>query len=314
MITLKIFRILAVLYIISNLFMACSKVESKDKTSPEIVLVASTPGDSLIKSLLAINPETKIDFIRWDLRLFKEEQSSNTFIMNLEYGESLQNTMGFKNGAKKLLIKGKYTILKNQSKYLTGDIYQLKSVDNQVSISMIKLNENLFHLISPDHQLLSGNGGWSYTLNRKTPLNNNSEALPSLTISKPLFHDSDNQVTFDGRTPCLELAKQYNLQVNDNCFKLKWRLTLYKDPNTLMSGTFTMRSVGNQATDIEGKWRIIKACGNPSVSIYQLDRSISEPFLSFLAGDENVMFFLDRNYQLFTGNKDFSFTLNKRIP
>ena len=37
------------------------------KPSSDITLVASTPGDEQIKSLLAISAETKVDFIRWNL-------------------------------------------------------------------------------------------------------------------------------------------------------------------------------------------------------------------------------------------------------
>jgi hypothetical protein len=48
-----------------SLFFAFYSCEAKtNHTSPEITLVASTPGGEAIKSLLGIPYETKVDFIR----------------------------------------------------------------------------------------------------------------------------------------------------------------------------------------------------------------------------------------------------------
>jgi len=46
--------------------------------------------------------------------------------------------------------------------------------------------------------------------------------------------------------------------------------------------------------------------------IYVLDPDKPERSLFLLQGDENVLFLLDRNQQLYVGNKDFSYTLNRR--
>ena len=62
-----------------------------------------------------------------------------------------------------------------------------------------------------------------------------------------------------------------------------------------------------------GKWTIIKGIqSNPKAVIYQLDPDKPEQSISLLLGDENVAFFLHKDNQLFTGNEDFSYTLNKR--
>ena len=79
----------------------CSQAEVTNDSSSNIVLVASTPGDSLIKSLLTIHPDTKVDFIRWDLTLKKGENDSKIFLLNIVFGEAQPNTPGFIGGGEK---------------------------------------------------------------------------------------------------------------------------------------------------------------------------------------------------------------------
>jgi hypothetical protein len=50
---------------------------------------------------------------------------------------------------------------------------------------------------------------------------------------------------------------------------------------------------------------------NPNAIIYQLDPGKPEQSISLLIADENVAFFLDGNNKLFTGNKNFSYTLDR---
>ena len=81
-------------------------VQAKNNSSSEIVLVARTPGDSLVKSLLTIHPDTKVDFIRWDLTLKKGENDSKTFLLNINFGEGQANTSGFIGGGQKTYFRG----------------------------------------------------------------------------------------------------------------------------------------------------------------------------------------------------------------
>jgi hypothetical protein len=124
------------------------------------LFVGCTPGDNLIKTQLGIPTETKIDFIKWDLTLDRF-----TFALNIIYGESQPNTLGFKEGGQKKSYQGEYSISKEKD----NEIYQLKSNGFQSEITMIKLNANILHFLTPHNQLMIGNGGWSYTLNNKSP-------------------------------------------------------------------------------------------------------------------------------------------------
>lgn len=74
----------------------------QQKKNDKTVLLGCTPGDDLIISQLSIANETIIDFIKWDLTL--DNSNHNTFMLNIVYGESQPNTLGF-NGEKGNRIK-----------------------------------------------------------------------------------------------------------------------------------------------------------------------------------------------------------------
>ena len=270
----------------------------------KILLVACTPGDDLIKSQLSIPNETKIDFIKWDLTF----NNQNTFVLNIVYGESQPNTLGFKQGGQKKSYQGEYRISKDNG----NEIYHLKSSSLQTEISMIKLNANVFHLLTPQKQLMVGNGGWSYTLNNKTH-NKNIYPLPTLANSTAILSDTSLQIIYDGRTPCQDFAEENNLTVSQSCFKLKWKLILNRDPKTLQPTTYALKRTNSRETDIKGNWTIIKGLeSNQNAIVLQLDPDKPNQTISLLVGDENVLFFLHKDKNLFVGNDNFSFTLNKR--
>ena len=104
------------------------------------------------------------------------------------------------------------------------------------------------------------------------------------------------------------------MNVSPSCFKLKWRLTLNRDSITLKPATYIIRKVvDNIPRDVTGNWSIIKGTpSNPSAVIYQLDPDKPGETISLLAGDESVIFFLNNDNELYVGNGDFGFTLNKR--
>lgn len=303
MTTVKIFLRNALLLIC--IFFLSSSCSARNIIT-EIVLVGSTPGDEPVKTMLAIPAETKVDFIRWNLIL----NDKNAFVLDIAYGESKPNTLGFKRDAKQT-IKGTYTIVKNKEKNRFKEIYQFKSDEIHEIISLVKINENLFHILTPQNQLMIGNGGWSYSLNRKTPAYSGK-----ILISSPVPVDTSVQLVFDGRTPCQQIATEHpEMNASTSCFKLKWRLILNRDSTTYLPTSCTIRTiVDNQPREVTGRWTIIKGTEtNSEAIIYKIQAdNFAEPVLLFL-GDENVLFFLDKDCNPLIGNKDFSFAMNKRV-
>lgn len=300
---LKSFTYLLISFLLLGLNSSCAFASDKND---KIVFIGCTPGDDLIKSQLGISNETVIDFIKWNLTF--DKSNGNTFLLNIVYGESQPNTLGFKDGGQKKLYQGEFRVSKDNG----NEIYQLKSSEFQTEIALIKLNANIFHLLTPQKRLMVGNGGWSYTLNNKTPDQNNYQ-LPTLTSSTTVLNDTTLQVIYVGRTPCQDFAAENNLTVNQSCFKLKWKLILNKDPKTLQPTTYTLKRTNSRETDITGNWTIIKGtASNPNAIILQLDPDKPNQTVSLFVGDENVLFFLHKDKNLFVGNDNFSFTLNKR--
>jgi len=128
---------------------------------------------------------------------------------------------------------------------------------------------------------------------------------------------------FEGRPPCLEIARQLKISTTTDCVKLKWDLTFYRDPFSFQPTTYILHIVG--AGDVvkqegssyrrkllEGKWAIIKGIkSNPDTEVYQLELGKPGAYFYLLKGDENVLFVLDENKEFRVGNEDFSYTLNR---
>jgi len=76
-----------------------------------------------------------------------------------------QGTKGFIQG-KQLHREGKWIMVKGTGTNPAAIIYRLDPDKPLESISFLRLNENLIHLLDSDQQLMTGTGAWSYTLNR----------------------------------------------------------------------------------------------------------------------------------------------------
>lgn len=280
---------------------------SATRTASEIILIGSTPGDEPIKSMLSIPFETKVDFIKWNLKF----EDKNSFLLDITFGELLPNTLSFKGGGENRTFKGMYTVSKNEGNSNFKEVYNLKKDGLSESISFVKINENIFHLLTPQNKLMIGNGGWSYSLNRNSPVNSNK-----VLISSIISDEKSLQLIYDGRTPCQEIAAEHpEMNAGQSCFKLKWRLILNRDSVTHQPTTCTIRNiVNNQPRNISGKWKVINGTvTNPDAVIYEIEAdNLAGPIL-LLVGDENVLFFLDKNNEPLIGNEDFSFTLNKKM-
>jgi hypothetical protein len=277
--------------------LSCSQISTAAADNSNIVLVATTPGDAEVKAMLGIAPDIPVEMLRWDLTL----SPAKTFSLKLKYGMTQPNTRGFAE-EHLLSLEGKYEIENDNS---SGTVYHLKSEKPAASIALVKLNEDLFHVLSADKKLMTGNGGWSYTLNRKTP--SGRASLPLLT---PPAEDKTAQVVFHGRTPCAELARQFQIDAPEGCFKLKWKLTLNRNPKTFAPTTYILNRTHHRQTVLEGKWASEKRDGRV---FYELDPDKPEMTTSFVMAGENALLFLDKNGRPYVGSEEFSYTLDRRI-
>lgn len=244
--------------------------------------------------MLTIPPQRKCDFIRWHLVLEK------TFSLQIEFGEARPNTRGFVPIAER---RGPYD---GELIQLTGAVgvartngretLRLTSSDNgKAQFSIARLNDNIFHVLSSDGNLMIGNGGWSYTLNRENPV-----ASSSAVETGSGRRTTTPRAVFVGRTPCRELGELFAPATG--CLKLKWRLTLDRDPMTMKPTTYKLEGTLYRTQTIEGKWETVA----PNVLRLENRKPVT------LLAVEDLLFFLDQNGVPMTGNNDFSFTLNRR--
>lgn len=255
-------------------------------TGKERSFTGSTPAGIIVKSFLGISLTDSVDFIRWQLILSEEH-----YKLSCSYGIGKPNTNGFINGGEKIVLKGVLHKEKHN--------YQLQN--GSKTLQLIELNEDLLHLLDTDHNLLVGNGGWSYTLNNLRPT---FTSEMNTTAAQTIFKDS---LVFDGRTPC---AVPGITATGMECYKLKWRIILYADGKNNTTGNYKIlgtpyRTAGGRI----GKWRMIT--GKNGRIIYQLNDEKGNVLLYLLKVDENILVFTDTDGQLLVGNEDFSYTLNR---
>jgi hypothetical protein len=144
--------------------------------------------------------------------------------------------------------------------------------------------------------LLIGGGGWSYALNNLVPSATNQVKLrPKETT----FKDS---IAFQGRTGC----RVPNVNISNQCYKLKWYLVLYRNHSYRVLGTGYRVEGGKKGT-----WQI--TTGKDGRIVYELNDENGKSFLHLLKLDEGVLIFTDAKGNLLVGDHDFSYTLNRKF-
>jgi hypothetical protein len=179
-------------------------------------------------------------------------------------------------------------------------MYHLKGNGIKGELMLAKINENIFHILTKDRELMIGNGGWSYTLNAAKPILISS-SVASFSVPMP---DTARQLVFDGRTPCKEFAVDHSVKANPDCFKVKWRLILNRDPKTLEPTNYSTRRIVYDLADNTGKWTIRKT--DSQTFIVQLNPDQPGRSISLLMLDNNILYFLDSKGQSYTGNAGIS--------
>lgn len=117
---------------------------------------------------------------------------------------------------------------------------------------------------------------------------------------------------FEGRTPCREISEQLGDHKPSDCERLKWQLTLYKDPATQNPTTYLLETGLFNRSPMKGKWRITRGTrAHPSAIIYVLEAARPGKQLYLFKGDENVLFILDEKQDFQTGDQHLSYTLNR---
>jgi hypothetical protein len=133
---------------------------------------------------------------------------------------------------------------------------------------------------------------------------------PALLLGLSMTFASPDSVfgVFEGRTPCGPIATEFTGFPSLNCEKIKWRLTLFRDPVTIRPTSFSFQ--GTRATR-QGRWRSAAdgVAGSNRV-VYHLSYG-SGATLSLLSVDDRLLLLLDRDGRVLVGDPTGSYTLSR---
>jgi hypothetical protein len=267
-----------------QLLLFLALINGGPNSATEINFTGSTPAGKTVRDFLEIKPADSIDFIRWNLSI----SNLTTFQLTCTYGISKANTNGFVD-EQKAECKG---IVSFSDGVLT-------LTRQKQRLSMLVLNRNIFHFLSADGTLMVGNAGWSYTLNSL-----GSGMVSDFTVKRKdiVFTDS---IVFDGRTPCRGIEEMMENKTRPECYKKKWRVSLYRDQQSDSFGTYRIGTINGRT----GKWQLKEnAAGR---RIYSLDLNNGNSLDLFMA-DENIAYIMDGKGGLMVGDHDFSYSLNRK--
>jgi hypothetical protein len=310
---------------------ACATVNSQISTPSPVppqgsellgVFQGNTPCSAQARPLPQIPSDSDCEQMIWILVLYQDPQTKmpTTYQLNSAYGLPKPNTNDLVGGGTPIVMEGIWTITTGTKTDPDATVYQINPDDPQTTVSFLKVNENLLHVLSSEKTLLVGNGAWSYTLNRMEdqslaqaadpnsfPEPPTRPPLPPMPVGSSIFG------VFDGRTPCHELVIELLKTTSfPGCLKIKMQLTLYQNAATGAPSTYLYMGT---STYREGTWEIVRGMdGDSEARIFQLHLDDGQPPVSFRNVDENHLYLMDRDLNLLVGNELFSYTLSRVDP
>jgi len=280
------------------------------------VFAGNSPSGEAIRPLLQIPPDAKADLIQWRLALYQDAKTlaPTRYQLHCDYGPAVPGLPGL--GTRRTTVKkeGSWTIGSGIKSNPKAVVYELDG-----AMSLFKVHPDILHVLNRDRSLMIGNGGWSYTLYRTEasekpgdPSVTSGSGDDSRTIS-PLASGPSVFGVFEGRSPCLGIARDLKIDVTGGCIKVKWRVTLYQNPETRLPSTYKVEDSLHRQGARKGNWTILRGTEtDPNAIVYRLFPTKTEAALHLLKGDDNVLFFLNQELEPLVGHSEFSYTLNRR--
>jgi hypothetical protein len=298
---------------------SCSQVKAPDNKEEVIVFTATTPCNDTTKGLLRIPAGEPCEMIKWNLTIRKDSIAADArFNLVYNYGLTKQGTREVAAGGKSMTVHGKLSAGQGIPGNGKAAVYHLLTEDTGIKLFFLRPDPNILHLLDKNSRLMIGNGAWSYTLNRTKPVPL-SPVKPEIQAYRKAAISSDSLVVgvFDGRMPCNPLLRELHGITGEGCQVIKCRLTLYQDIKTHEPSNFLLHTVyvgkGDTRYASTGKWRMLAGPkSDPAAIVYQLlPESKAVYSLDFIRGDDNVLFLLDKDWNLIPGNEYASHTMNR---
>ena len=285
------------------------------------VFQANTPCSVEARPLPQIPADVECEQMKWNLVLYQDSVTGTptTYHLTSSYGMAKPNTNDLVDGGTPIVMEGNWTLTTGTKSDPVATIFQLTDNNSQVTVSFLKVSDDMLHVLNSEKSLLVGNGAWSYTLNRmdnQSPTEVILESRPDPPPRPPepaMPAGSSVFAVFDGRTPCDEVALEFtNTEPFPGCLKIKWRLTLYQDSASGEPSRYLFMSTSQYR---EGSWQIVNGkVDDPHAVVYELQPDGANESFYFLKVDENHLYLMDRTMNLLVGNELFSYTLSRVDP
>ena len=269
------------------------------------MFVGTTPCDQFPRAFLGIPPDASCERISWTVTLAaRSNDIKGSFTVRAVYGMQMTNGPGFVDGGKRVAqVDGQWSLGAATTHGATFAAYTLRTGTSEARLA--RISGSLLHLLAQDDTLAVGNDSWSYTLSQVA----SAAERPAWTPIEAEQNRASVTEIYVGRSPCQDIAEQLGISTTVECTKLKWRLTLNRDPVTGAPTTYRLENTLFRSSPRTGRWASLR---DPQThqTTYRLDPVADNAFVSLLVGDANVLFFLDRADRLLVGSEDFSYTLN----
>jgi hypothetical protein len=140
---------------------------SRAATSEEFV--GTTPCDvRSIEFLGGLGTNTPCHSVTWHLTLSTNQQKSmpSTYTLVATYGLPGRNDPNQIEEGPTVRLEGTWEIVGASAANHRATVYRVHGQSGR-TLSLMRLGKHLLHFLDSDNRLLIGNGGWSFTLNRK---------------------------------------------------------------------------------------------------------------------------------------------------
>lgn len=145
---------------------------SLQKQSPhasKVSVYSGTTPCSKGKNILLIVPaDADCESMKLELTLFYAPDNGHpsTYKLICQYSADGNNSTSTARAPKKVEMNGKWIITKGIKTNPTAVVYQLTNDKQGDNVLLLKLTDDLLHVLDSDRKLMIGNPGWSYTLNK----------------------------------------------------------------------------------------------------------------------------------------------------
>jgi hypothetical protein len=292
--------VMIMLCVVMGIGQAASTTSQTNSTG---TFVGTTPASAELLEFFGAPAGTDAALVEWSLSL----TSSFEYTLHASYGQTQPNFPGIQRDRHEVDRKGTWTARKGTKWSPSEDVIDLGG------LAFVRVGPCVLHILSVDLSLMTGRGSSSFSLNRTDAAEPAGDpSLPSLlgpqgsyTIS-PLSTGPTVYGVFEGRTPCQAVSRLLARTVAPGCPKLKFRLTLYQNPDDLRPTTFKLEGTLYRSDRVEGPFTI------SDKAVITLEGPNRTTLISLLKVSDDAVMFLDQSGNLLVGNASFSYTLERR--